>query len=88
VLATGGFAAASVAADAAPGIGWLVAARVVQGGLGAVLFALTPALATTAVRPEVRGRAMGLIATVGPVGAVSGPALGGLAVETVTGTTR
>jgi MFS family permease len=83
VLATGGFAAASVAAGAATDIGWLVAARVAQGGFGAVLFALAPALAATAVRPEVRGRAMGLIATFGPLGAVSGPALGGLAVETV-----
>ena len=83
VLATGGFAVASVAAGAAPDIGWLVAARVLQGGFGAMLFALAPVLATTAVRPEARGRAIGLIATFGPLGAVSGPALGGLAVETV-----
>jgi MFS family permease len=43
-----GFAAASVAAGLAPGIGWLIGARVAQGTFGAVLFALVPALATTA----------------------------------------
>ncbi len=34
-----------------------------------------------AVRPSARGRAMGLITTLGPLGLVSGPALGGLIVD-------
>src|SRR5262249_22119059 len=34
VLAVAGFAASSAAAGAAPGIGWLIAARVVQGVFG------------------------------------------------------
>jgi len=72
-----GFAVASAAAGAAPGISWLIAARAVQGGFGALLVAQLPVLATTAVRPEARGRAMGIVATLGPLGAVSGPALGG-----------
>lgn len=76
-----GFAVASAASGLAPDIGWLLGARVLQGTFGALLFSLVPALATTAVRPEARGRAMGLITTMGPIGLVSGPALGGLLVD-------
>ncbi len=80
-LSTGGFALTSALAGAAPAIGWLIAARVAQGVFGAVLLALTPALSTIAVRPEARGRAMGIVTTLGPLGAVTGPALGGFLVE-------
>jgi MFS family permease len=76
-----GFALASVAAGLAPGLAWLIAARLVQGAFGALLFSLVPALATTAVRPQARGRAMGLITTLGPLGLISGPVLGGLVVD-------
>jgi len=76
-----GFALASVAAGLAPSLAWLVGARLVQGTFGALLFSLVPALATTAVRPEARGRAMGLITTLGPLGLISGPALGGMIVD-------
>jgi MFS family permease len=76
-----GFALASAAAGLAPNMAWLVAARLVQGTAGALLFSLVPALATTAVRPEARGRAMGLITTLGPLGLISGPALGGIIVD-------
>src|SRR5215203_3082424 len=44
-FAVAGFAASSAAAAAAPDFDWLVAARVVQGGFGAVILALVPALA-------------------------------------------
>jgi MFS family permease len=83
VFSVTGFAAASVACGLAPGIAVLVAARVLQGAFGAVVMALIPALATTAVRPQARGRAMGVVTTVGPLGLVSGPALGGLLVDSV-----
>lgn len=76
-----GFALASVAAGLAPDLEWLIGARLVQGTFGALLFALVPALATTAVRPEARGRAMGLITTLGPLGLISGPGLGGMIVD-------
>lgn len=76
-----GFMAASVLAGLAGEIGWLVAARAGQGLFGAVLFALLPVLTTTAVRPAVRGRAMGLVMTLGTLGGVSGPLLGGYLVE-------
>ena len=78
-----GFALASVAAGLAPGLAWLIGARLAQGTFGALFFALIPALATTAVRPEARGRAMGLITTLGPLGLISGPGLGGMVVDTL-----
>jgi MFS family permease len=81
VFSLTGFALASVAAGLAPDLPWLVGARLVQGTFGALLFSLVPALATTAVRPQARGRAMGLITTLGPLGLVSGPVLGGLVVD-------
>jgi MFS family permease len=83
VFAAGGFAVASSAAGAAPSIGLLVAARLAQGSFAAVLFALMPALAAQAVRAEARGRAMSVLATLGPLGGISGPALGGLLLSAV-----
>ncbi|MEV4807833.1 MFS transporter [Nonomuraea sp. NPDC049421] len=83
VFSLTGFALASVAAGLAPSLAWLVGARLVQGTFGALLFSLVPALATTAVRPQARGRAMGVITTLGPLGLISGPGLGGLIVDTM-----
>jgi MFS family permease len=81
VFATAGFGLSSLAAGLAPGIGWLVAARAVQGTSAGILFALGPMIATRVVRPEARGRAVGVITSLGPLGAVSGPVLGGLIVD-------
>jgi MFS family permease len=81
VFSLTGFALASVAAGLAPSLPWLIGARLVQGTFGALLFSLVPALATTAVRPQARGRAMGLITTLGPLGLISGPGLGGIVVD-------
>ncbi len=81
VFSVGGFATASGAAGLAPGVEWLIGARVLQGAFGAILFALTPALATTAVGPQARGRAMAVVATVGPLGGIAGPVVGGFLVE-------
>ena len=82
VLAAAGFAVSSAAAGAAPGIGWLIAARIVQGAFGALLSALIPALVSESVRPEFRARALSLVATLGPLGAVTGPAVGGVLIAT------
>ncbi|MEU7219886.1 MFS transporter [Nocardia iowensis] len=76
-----GFALASVVAGFSPNLTWLIGARLLQGTSGALLFSLVPALATTAVRPQARGRAMGLITTLGPLGLISGPGLGGVIVD-------
>lgn len=82
-FSAGGFAVASAAVGLAPSIGLLIGARVVQGAFGAVLFALTPVLTATAVRPQARGRALGVVTTLGPLGGITGPAVGGFLVETV-----
>ncbi|MFF3600300.1 MFS transporter [Kitasatospora indigofera] len=81
LTAVGGFALAGAAAATAPWASWLIAARLVQGAFGAVLFVLMPVLAMRFVRPGLRGRAMSVPATLGPLGAVTGPALGGLLLD-------
>jgi MFS family permease len=81
VLGLTGFALTSALAAAASNLAWLVGARVVQGAFAALLLALVPVLVTTAVAPKARGRAMGIVATIGPLGAVSGPALGGFLLD-------
>ncbi|MFF1798906.1 MFS transporter, partial [Kitasatospora sp. NPDC058263] len=83
LLAVSCFALCSVLAAVAPWAGWLIAARLAQGAFGAVLFVLMPVLAATAVRPQLRGRAMSVPATLGPLGAVTGPVLGGLLLDHV-----
>ncbi|MEE1823237.1 MFS transporter [Streptomyces sp. BE20] len=83
LFSLGGFALCSALAAAAPWASWLIAARLAQGAFGAVLFVLMPVLAATAVRPELRGRAMSVPATLGPLGAVLGPVIGGLLLDHV-----
>ncbi|MGF1425418.1 MFS transporter [Kitasatospora sp. LaBMicrA B282] len=81
LTAVGGFALGSAAAAASPWAAALIAARLLQGVFGAVLFVLMPVLAARSVRPELRGRAMSVTATLGPLGAVAGPAVGGLLLD-------
>ncbi|MFI1104981.1 MFS transporter [Streptomyces melanogenes] len=81
LTATLGFAVCSALAALSPWAAWLIAARVGQGAFAAVLFVLMPVLAMRSVRPELRGRAMSVPATLGPLGAVTGPALGGLLLD-------
>ncbi|MFF4544801.1 MFS transporter [Streptomyces sp. NPDC001406] len=81
LFATAGFGVCSVLAAAAPWVAWLIAARLAQGVFGAVLFVLMPVLAVRSVRPQSRGRAMSVPATLGPLGAVTGPAVGGLLLD-------
>ncbi|MGW3168839.1 MFS transporter [Streptomyces sp. NPDC001153] len=81
LVATAGFGLCSALAAAAPWASWLIAARLAQGAFGAVLFVLMPVLALRSVRPELRGRAMSVPATLGPLGAVTGPAVGGLLLD-------
>ncbi|MEI5009247.1 MFS transporter [Streptomyces sp. PmtA] len=73
LVATAGFALCSAFAVVAPWAGLLIAARLAQGIFGAVLFVLMPVLAISSVRPGLRGRAMSVPATLGPLGAVTGP---------------
>lgn len=76
------FALASLAAGAAPGLGWLIAARVAQGLGAAVMMALTLALVGEVVPKAQAGSAMGLLGTLSAVGTALGPSLGGLFLAT------
>lgn len=78
-----GFAVTSVAAGLAPHIAWLVTARLAQGVFAAVLLALAPVLAVQAVRPATRGRALGVVGALAPLGAMSGPVVGGFLVDSL-----
>ncbi|WP_149184834.1 MFS transporter [Streptomyces sp. TRM49041] len=81
LLAISGFAACGLLAALAPWMAWLAVARIAQGTFGALLFVLMPVLVMRAVPPSLRGRAMSVPATLGPLGAVTGPAVGGLLLD-------
>src|SRR5215469_3105354 len=83
LLAVCGFASASALCGLAPSLLWLVIFRFLQGGFGALIAALVLPLAAGAIRPEQRGRAMGIIGALGPLGAVVGPGLGGFLLASV-----
>ena len=71
------FAAASAACALAPGVGWLIAARVVQGAGAAMVMPLALALLNAAFPPQRRGWAMGIFGGVTGLAALVGPVLGG-----------
>jgi EmrB/QacA subfamily drug resistance transporter len=79
----GVFAAASLVCALAPGAGFLVAARVVQGVGGAAMFATTVALITATYDGRDRGVAFGVWGAVNGAAAAAGPLLGGVLVEYV-----
>lgn len=61
----------------APTLGWLIAARALQGAGAALMMALTLAIASATVPPTQTGRAMGLLGTMSAIGTALGPSLGG-----------
>ncbi|MGI4871101.1 MAG: MFS transporter [Janthinobacterium lividum] len=71
------FAAASVACGLAPSIGWLVAARLVQGVGGALLVPGSLALLAAGFSVEKRGRAIGTWSASTTLVLLGGPAMGG-----------
>ncbi|HET7244376.1 MAG TPA: DHA2 family efflux MFS transporter permease subunit [Streptosporangiaceae bacterium] len=76
------FTAASAACGLAPGPGWLIAFRAIQGLGAAVLMPQTLAILTMVFPPERRGAAFGVWSAVGGVATIAGPTLGGLLVTT------
>ena len=56
----------------------LLVGRAIQGGFGAVIATQGFAVAASVVPPTERGRAVGLIGSLAPLGAVTGPGIGGL----------
>ncbi|ADB49904.1 MFS transporter [Conexibacter woesei] len=75
------FTAASAACALAPGIGWLIAARAVQGAGAALVTTLALALVTRAFPPERRGAALGVFFGATGLAVASGPLVGGALAE-------
>jgi EmrB/QacA subfamily drug resistance transporter len=75
------FALASAACALAPSVGWLIAARAVQGAGAAVLTTLGLALVSTAFPPERRGSALGIFFAITGLAVASGPLVGGAIAE-------
>jgi EmrB/QacA subfamily drug resistance transporter len=74
------FTAASAACGLAPGPGWLIGFRAVQGLGAAVLMPQTLAILTMVFPPDRRGAALGVWSALGGVATLAGPTLGGLLV--------
>src|SRR3954447_14824051 len=75
------FALASLACGLAPGPGFLIAARGIQGIGGAIMFATTIALINTSYEGRDRGTAFGVWGAVVGAAAALGPILGGALTE-------
>ncbi|MFG6487823.1 MFS transporter [Roseateles sp. BYS78W] len=77
------FVAASAGGALAPGVGWLIATRAVQGAGAAAMLALTMAFVGSALPRSRAGSAMGLLGTMSAVGTALGPSLGGALIATL-----
>ncbi len=75
------FALASAACGLAPGIGWLIAARVAQGASAALLVPGSLAILSASFPPQDRGRAIGTWSAFTGVTAAVGPLMGGWLVD-------
>ena len=76
------FTAASLACSLAPGIGWLIAFRVVQGVAGAMLNPVAMSIIrNTFEDPRERAQAIGIWGAVVGISMALGPVLGGVLVE-------
>src|SRR5512138_595655 len=72
------FTFGSALCGAAPGLGALVGARVLQALGASAMMAIGPAVLTASFPPTMRGRALGSIGTVVALGLTLGPPIGGL----------
>jgi len=80
-IGLGVFAASSAASALAPNVGWLIAARAVQGAGAALVLTLGLALLSAAFPPERRGAAIGLFSAVTGIAVACGPLVGGAIAE-------
>nr|BFD41214.1 MFS transporter [Pseudomonas sp. FFPRI_1] len=71
------FSVASLGCGLAPSLGWLLAARALQGVGAALMLALSIALVADSVPKARTGSAMGLLGTLSALGTSFGPSLGG-----------
>ena len=76
-----GFTLASVAAAAAPSMEVLIAARALQGGLGAIMLPQTFGLIRELFGPDEMGKAWGILGPVAGLSAILGPVLAGLLIQ-------
>jgi EmrB/QacA subfamily drug resistance transporter len=78
------FAAASAACALAPDVGWLIAARTVQGAGAALIMPLGLALLSEAFPAERRGAAIGIFSAITGLAVASGPLVGGAIVQGIS----
>jgi EmrB/QacA subfamily drug resistance transporter len=71
------FTTASALAAIAPSIGFLIAARALQGAGGAMIMPLSLTLLSAAVKPERRNAALGIWGAIGGAAIALGPLVGG-----------
>jgi EmrB/QacA subfamily drug resistance transporter len=72
------FGVASLASGLSPTVGWIIAARIVQGIGGALMIPGSLSIITATVAPNRRGRAIGTWSAVTTLVTVVGPILGGV----------
>jgi EmrB/QacA subfamily drug resistance transporter len=78
------FGVASAACALAPDVGWLIAARAVQGAGAATIMPLALALMNGVFPPERRGWAAGVYGSVTGLAALLGPVVGGAVTEGIS----
>jgi MFS family permease len=78
LVAVLGFGLGSVICGLAWSFPILILGRVIQGCFGAVITTQGIAVAAAVVSPNERGRAMGIIGAIAPLGSIAGPGIGGL----------
>jgi EmrB/QacA subfamily drug resistance transporter len=78
------FGVASAACALSPDVGWLIAARAVQGAGAATIMPLALALMNGAFPPERRGWAAGVYGGITGLAALLGPVLGGAITEGIS----
>ena len=73
--------ASFVLAASAPGFGWLLGARVLQGVGGGMIYGTAPGIITLAAAPSARGRALGFLNAAIGVAFAIGPIAAGALIE-------
>lgn len=77
LVAALGFGVGSCMCGLAPNFALLLLGRVIQGCFGALIATQGLAVAAAVAAPGERGRAMGIIGSLAPLGAIAGPGIGG-----------
>jgi MFS transporter, DHA2 family, multidrug resistance protein len=77
-----GFGVASLVCGLATELTVMLLGRAIQGSFAALISTQGFAVAGAIVSPKERGRAMGLLGTIAPLGGIAGPGVGGLLIAT------